>query len=632
MLSLLSLPLLCAAPALGASNLGTSPLLAPALPPVLLAAWQGPPVHQRRPTTGPGGSGENGRTYRGPGDTASPSGTGVTSAPGSVTGAGPQTEGSSRPVAARPSGASTGTSVLPTPVSLTTTDDDGWWLWWEYNKVEFLRPNRLDFSFVPVSGDDPAEALRIAARQVRAEVMPAFVAGAASTSADVRAAAAIALGRAGGSASVSVLVGLLADPNLAVRERTILALGATGSPEAAGHLLSIARTGSLSATPGVRIAPSARALAIVALGFLRAHGFEASIDVDIAGLVRGRTGADREPIAVAACVYQTLAPNAELQKVALELAGDERESPSVRCRAAEALRTANDEASFKRLQQLLSGPRLDLRRSAALALATMPREAALASLQTAFQTEAEPLTRGFLLTSIGRRGTPAAREFLEIQLERGGSGARSWAALGLGLWAHKTHDASAAAAIRAASDREKNREMHGAYWIALGLARDASSIPAIAMSLAGASDPRERMYAATGLALIGGDDAHAALAGRLAEERQSLVRVLIAQGLGTFGRPEDAPALAELLDGFEDVSLQAQVSSAAAMHGTPEALAALRAQAEAAKGSSIRLAAALEGLGILLSRSTPLRLCDVSRQANYTVFSEWVDDMFQTTL
>ena len=31
----------------------------------------------------------------------------------------------------------------PTAANLTTTSDDGWWLWWEYAKLEFLVPNRL---------------------------------------------------------------------------------------------------------------------------------------------------------------------------------------------------------------------------------------------------------------------------------------------------------------------------------------------------------------------------------------------------------------------------------------------------------------------------------------------------------
>ena len=55
-----------------------------------------------------------------------------------------------------------------------------------------------------------------------------------------------------------------------------------------------------------------------------------------------------------------------MQETALRLALDEREAPSVRCRATEALRHATDEKTLGKLMSLLHGPRLDVRRSAAL--------------------------------------------------------------------------------------------------------------------------------------------------------------------------------------------------------------------------------------------------------------------------
>jgi hypothetical protein len=43
-------------------------------------------------------------------------------------------------------------------------------------------------------------------------------------------------------------------------------------------------------------------------------------------------------------------------------------------------------------------------------------------------------------------------------------------------------------------------------------------------------------------------------------------------------------------------------------------------------------AAAVQGLGLLLTRPQALAFADVSRQANYTVLPEWVRPLFYTTL
>ena len=83
---------------------------------------------------------------------------------------------------------------------------------------------------------------------------------------------------------------------------------------------------------------------------------------------------------------------------------------------------------------------------------------------------------------------------------------------------------------------------------------------------------------------------------------------------------------------ISDPYLQIHAAVALAYHGTPQALDLLRTAAAKEPPSSVRRAAIVDALGMLLARETPLRLAEVSAQANYTVFSEWVEDVFQTTL
>src|SRR5262249_6861939 len=126
---------------------------------------------------------------------------------------------------------------------------------------------------------------------------------------------------------------------------------------------------------------------------------------------------------------------------------------------------------------------------------------------------------------------------------------------------------------------------------------------------------------------------------RLAEERQPLARVGVAQGLALFGRSVDAARLIEVLHETREPELASQASTAVSFLGTPSAVTALLAEcrqfdgaSDAPRANGPRRAAAIEGLGMLPADTAPLRLSEASRTANYTVFADWVRDLFQSTL
>jgi len=212
------------------------------------------------------------------------------------------------------------------------------------------------------------------------------------------------------------------------------------------------------------------------------------------------------------------------------------------------------------------------------------------------------------------------------------TGMRKWAALGLGLAVRQGGDEVVPIAIREALGREKNREAAPAYWIALGLARDEGARTTIREGLWRASDPRTRMYAATAMAMIGGELSARALRERLPEETSSLARVAIAQSLGYLGFPEDSGVLEGVLTSLREPGLQGLAATAISFHGGVEDFHALNKAARAEEGSPVQRAAAIEGLGMLLGGSPPLVLGEASRQSNYTVFNDWVKEMLQTTL
>jgi HEAT repeat protein len=444
--------------------------------------------------------------------------------------------------------------------------------------------------------------------------------------------AAITLGRMAGASAVPKLTELLGDSNVDVRHGAILGLGATGADAALELLLAIAKDGTRDGLGRERISPDAEAHAFVALALGRKRGFPASVDARLALRANERSGPDRERIGCAAMIYARLAPCPEFEALALQFAGDDSEPPIVRCRALEALGSSSSDKVLARLQTVLVGPRLDLRRSAAMALGESASDGALASLCAAYEQESESLTRGFILTAIGRHGGDRAREFLLHALSANPKSIHSWSALALGILGRKSADPVLSKALREAAEKESNPQNRSAYWLAAGLIGDQESLPMLVKALGEASDPRNRMYAATALALLGGDEAHRALRERLTLDTSPLVRASIAQSLGCLGRGEDVEALSETLESLNEPELQAMAATALGFHASYDALRALNTIVGRKEGASVRRAAAFEGIGMALGRCAPLALMDVARDSNYTVFNEWGSGLYRSTL
>lgn len=375
-----------------------------------------------------------------------------------------------------------------------------------------------------------------------------------------------------------------------------------------------------------------RALAIVALGLGRKAGFDEAVDTEVAAITAGRRGADQEPLGVAAMTYALLSPSALLHALARDLAVDSGEPVAFRCRAIEALRQCSDAETLSTLQHLLSRGRIEMRRSAALALGEFDHPLVSAALMTAHDLEREQLTRGFLLIALGRQGGEAARDYLIDALETGDGMERPWAALALGLVAHADSDPRATLALREGVAAEKRAADRGAYWLALGLARDASALDILRTALEEATDADSRMYAAQALAMLRGEEARASLLASIASERSSLARSQIALALGILGEPGDVDPIAQVLVSVTAPELQAQVASAMAFHGSTEALHRLGVLCMDDRTSDTQRAASIDALGMLMSQVAPLAFGKATRSSNLTMFGDWLAQTATTTL
>lgn len=572
----------------------------PTVSPPPPATWNGPgdrvpaPSEPSSPAT-PGSSRPNTPAPSGP-SSAPPSGGPSTPGPG-----GPQNPNSP--------------ASMPGP-STYTVGPEVWMTWWELHKMDYLRPNLLKnwHGTVTQWKDDGSNPLD----QVRTSVLPHLIAALKSEDARLRASAAVALGRMAGRIAIPHLVELLRDPSHEVRERSLLALGATGSMEAAELLLDISETG---ATKGERnISPDARSMAVLALAIGRRNGMSAYVDHALHEQLKAVSGTDRFLVQSAGLLYHTMNPGPVLRSWAQARASDEHTALGVRCRALETLRTCQDSESLAVLLHHLSGRSLEMRRSAALALGEFEHDMALAPLLTAAELEKEPLTRAFVLISIGRQGGDQAEAFLMNYLEEGAKASRSWAALALGIATRQSSNPKAMAALRDGLLREKNREYRGAYYLALGISQDIDARAVLIDALRNGSSYEIRSGAAMGLGMLADDQGIAALREQLSRDKCEYTRAAIAEAIGFQGDYNDSVALIESWSGMKVPENQADTALALGLHGQRKSVEAMIAVLEDPKQDARKRAAAIDSLQVVLGRAPSLAVGELLRQSNFLVY------------
>jgi HEAT repeat protein len=278
------------------------------------------------------------------------------------------------------------------------------------------------------------------------------------------------------------------------------------------------------------------------------------------------------------------------------------------------------------------------RRSAALALGGLETSHALAPLMTAFEVERDALTRAFLLLAIGRQGGqgdddgPDARDFLVRNLSKGPSATRPWTAFALGILARETNDVEARAALREGFDREANRGTRGAFLLALGIARDAGAGAIAREEMIESKSAVARMHAGLALALTEDPEAGPALRRAIEVDASPMARFAFAQGLGRIGATEDVPRLVSLLESVGDPGGQGQLAVAIAFHGTAAAVRALIEVLDQEKLPASGHAAAIQALGMLLSREAPFRFAALSEGMNHTLLPDWAMEALVSSL
>lgn len=567
-----------------------------------------PPVNDTVP---PGTNSGTPGAYNGPGDGLNPTPPGG----GGGGAAGGGTGGYSGP----------GDSINPNPNAPTSPIAGGsaglpedWSTVWLLQEPLLAQPARLSsWSEATTGGDDlgfdPLFSTRTGlAAKLRGEL--------SSESSEIRAAAALALGRLGFEEDVDALVPLLQDAQIPVRDRAVLGIAATGTERGAEALLELAQG---KAPREGAAAPDARTrdLALVALAVARRRGVSARADMVLAFRMREL---EDETTEQALALYQSLMQSAPLEATQLRAAREG--SGAAAARALGALDPWREE-SFALLTKALSSRSVEERRAAARTLGRRADAQSIAALRSAWNREKEPLTRGFLALAIGDTKQPEARAHLLDVLANGKKTLRHWAALGLARCVRGTTDEEAQVALQAGLDAERSESVRPAYLAAIGIAAQPQAADFLIAALAEESSPQARAVAVLALARVAPSAGHEALIACL-EDPAALVRAVATQSLGSVGDVRDVARLAATLKDGGDVGLVRSAAHALSEHGTRRALTALDGLAFERTLSASRRALAIEALGRLLDPYETETLPALFERQSFTTLPGWLAPLF----
>ncbi|MCE9635523.1 MAG: HEAT repeat domain-containing protein [Planctomycetes bacterium] len=555
------------------------------------------------PTTGGptlGGGDLGGPTTGGPGKGGAPLGSGPTPG-GSGGGWGPYTPGGTLP---------------PRRSTPQGPDSDHWTRWWFANRANLLDlDTHLSSNGASTPGGAPAtEAMW------RGEAQRVLTLALADADEDVSSGAAVALGKAADSGDAPVLTALLADRKRQqpVRESAALALGLI---QMTSHPASAAATRALEDVISRDSEPERlRAMAAWALGMRR----DPAAVPFLLDLVTAKSPSPDVPSAATSALG--LSGCDAVKESLLEwldgTVGRRRHETMRRVHACHALAHLGDRSVVPALREALRDDDEDVRRAAALALGALAQkdddDTALL-LVRALDRDKDRGVRNIAALSLGRIAPTQAEKALRYAYAKGDGLSQPFAALGLGLLARSTGDASLTFELRNDLKDRANADLRGAIAIALGLARDAAAAKTLRAIVADRGDPELRAHACLALGMIRDVASADSLRLVVADTRDPVLQRECAMALGLLGDAKSVGVLTHLVEDGSSLYVQGAAAMALGRIGGAEASTTLgRLLGDAGRPGLARGFAAV-GLGYALDNSGGRSLARVGAHLDWYV-------------
>jgi HEAT repeat protein len=373
---------------------------------------------------------------------------------------------------------STALPSLPGMGPVAYFDGSSWEWWFDFNEEQLVELRRRMASRATRPGDRPFEPITDVDRQLL--LFPPLAEALSHHDRDMRATAAMSLGRLGLASAVPLLIPMIDDPDLFVRTQSLIALGASGRLAALEPLHAVARNRRLSdelrvfAMAAVALIPGEEADGLLA-GWLSPQWLENENNLIRAGAI------------FAAGVHES----AGLLKPLLTLAQSNlcRREASMQALLAGALGRVPSEQAVPQLLSYSQGQDNQVRRSAAAGLQGQGQRLSPAQAQQVWQDmshEGDWTIKLSLIKALAGSREPWMGDRLQHILKTTRTGALPHVALALGMNGNPDH----VKALLKLLDQRHDTSLRSALAISLGLLGDPRAGPALSQLLNKTSSPQ----------------------------------------------------------------------------------------------------------------------------------------------
>jgi len=498
-------------------------------------------------------------------------------------------------------------------------DEGRWEFWWYYNREPLigLRPALTALAAGNADVDEPFQEVTRGDREE--SVVPLLVRAIRDSNPFIRQAAVQALAKSQDPGARPSLFAALRDELFQVRLDSIVALGVWGDTVSLPRLEAIVRDSKRELQErmyaALAIGMIGGPLASESLKQLLPPRVFTEFPIQVQNGIAYAVGLTADPNSVP--LLQTLLGEQKIQDF------------MVRSHLVLSIGRCGTPEAAPVLLAALRSDDMQQRRSAAIALGRLLRKSAdktaVTALAAAAHGDNDLTVRNFCFISLGYVGGKQAAETLRADLAKVTTASRGFVALALGLLG----DPESVPLLLTQFQRENDTSLKAALSISLGLHRDSRAAPVLRKALREAKEPVFRGYVALALGLLGDVESIPQL--QAAFKGASDVELIsnTATALGLLGDRTSAVRLAELAKAEKSEFVRQSLLFAMGLIGDRSAIELLGSVVRQTDEVSYIRGYAVVALGLLSDRQDVRAIARVSTDSNYTIVSDFLNDVFR---
>lgn len=492
-----------------------------------------------------------------------------------------------------------------------------WRNWWDRNREEYfdLRERRAARS----SGQDDryqGEEIHKAAtrKDIRERIIPVLIAATKDNHADVRDAAAIALGRAGEVPELEALMKLFDDNQRRVREAAMLGVGLIGDPRGEKALTKILEA--------PRTSFRERGVAAIALGFSGGDRARKALTKNLGSrrpFPKATRVKSREVEGCRALGLALLGGSDPVAVLTEALRKGKTKDQNFQPMVLTGLARLREASVAEHALRAFGERDNDVRRAAAILAGRALQggnEKQVKALIKRFRKEKDAHARGFALISLGRAAHPLAVAELKTVLAKGKRREeRGFAALALGM----TRDAAGIELMQKLLKKEKDATLRGALAVGLGIAGDRATAPELHTVLDKVGNPELRADLVTSLAMLEYEKALPSIRKVTGEAKNERLVRDCGNALALMQDASSLDHMLRILENSGSIAVKGGMASALGRAGDRRTIDRLIKLVTDKKQTDLTRAFAVVALGLIGDKSPRSAFSRISIDSNYAL-------------